>query len=327
MQIFIARFNYEALKGAMSRQADVVVVRIRDYSSMRDALAEAIRVLGGLYLNQDKVAIKINLCDARTPDTGAITHPASLDALLWLLRERMSFDGPIYVVEGDSGTVLADEYARWFGFSPIIERWGARWLNIAKARKKLLRLNGRIFKAMKLPDELIGSFFITLARLKTNIITKITGALKNQFGCLPFVYKSKFHPWIDEVIADINQALRPSLAIVDGLVAHVGVKGPSFGIPSKAGLIVVGKDPVAVDATCARILGFSPSSIGHIRACARRGLGKMRNFRLVLLGFSDEEDRLPRVRNPWNPVEHIILRWIDRLRASRLLRAGRRRGG
>lgn len=308
----------------MARSADVVVARCHGYDSLRDVLSKAVDALGGLEIINDKIAIKVNLCDARPPETGVITHPTSLDALLWLLREHLNFDGDIYVVEGDSGSVLADQYVRWFGFLPVMERWRAHWLNITKAKKKVVRVNGRFFKILKLPEQLVDSFFISLAKLKTNVITRFTGILKNQFGCLPMVYKAKFHPWIDMVIGDINQVLRPGLGIVDGIIAHVGTKGPSYGMPVRANLVVVGADPVAIDTTCARILGFRPSSIGHIRECARRGLGRIRDFKIELIGF-DGRDSLPLVGSLWSPIEGAVIRWLDKLRTLKSIGTKARR--
>ena len=311
----------------MNGQADVVVARASDYGSLKNVLPRTMEALSGFILNADKVVVKVNLCDARPPETGAITHPASLDALLRFLREQAGFEDDIYVVEGDSGTVLADHYVRWFGLMPVIERWGAKWLNVVKAkRRRLVHIDGGLFKALKLPEELLDAFFISLAKLKTNPITHFTGVLKNQYGCLPFIYKAKFHPWIDQAIADINQALRPSLGIIDGVIAQVGIHGPAYGVPIRAGLLIVGTDLVAVDATGARILGFRPTAIGHLRECAKRGLGNLRGFSMELLGF-DDQNSLPRVPNLYNPVEALLFRRLFRL--APLLQAkarGRHRG-
>mgnify|MGYP000265221497 CR=1 FL=1 len=302
--------------------ADVVVAKVPDYSALKHVLPKAIEALGGLDIGADeRVVIKVNLCNARPPETGAITHPASLDALLWLLREHIGFEGDIYVVEGDSGVVLADQYVRWFGLWPVIKRWGAKWLNITKARKRrLVRINGGLFKALRLPEELLDAFFISLAKLKTNPITRFTGALKNQYGCLPYVHKMRFHPWIDQAIADINQALRPRLGIVDGIIAQVGIEGPAYGTPVRAGLLITGTDPVAVDAICARILGFRPITIGHLRECAKRGLGRLKGFKTAFLGFSGQ-DNPPRIPNLYDPLEalvfYIFLRFEPRLALKR----------
>ena len=229
------------------RRADVVVMRARGYEEFRVLLPKALEKLGGIDIKEDKIVIKINLCDARPPETGAITHPDSLDAILWLFREYLGFDGEIYVIEGDSGVVLADQYVRWFGLLPIIERWGARWLNLTKADKKVVHVGGRVFKYIKFPKALLNGFFVSMAKLKTNPITHLTGVLKNQFGCLPIIHKMKFHPWIDQVIGDLNQALKPRLGLVDGIIAHVGTKGPAFGVPIRTNLFIMGTDPVAVD--------------------------------------------------------------------------------
>jgi uncharacterized protein (DUF362 family) len=41
--------------------------------------------------------------------------------------------------------------------------------------------------------------------------------------------------------------------------------GPLNGIPRPLGKIVLADDPVAADATCARLMGFEPDRIVHIR--------------------------------------------------------------
>jgi uncharacterized protein (DUF362 family) len=45
-------------------------------------------------------------------------------------------------------------------------------------------------------------------------------------------------------------------------------------IPLKA--IICSKDPVATDAFCARLMGFHPWFIGHIRKSASSGVGSMK---------------------------------------------------
>ena len=62
---------------------------------------------------------------------------------------------------------------------------------------------------------------------------------------------------IDRAILDINAVARPDFAIVDGIVGMEG-NGPNQGTPKASGVLILGSDPVAVDATCCRVMGLLP---------------------------------------------------------------------
>lgn len=49
-----------------------------------------------------------------------------------------------------------------------------------------------------------------------------------------------------------------------------------MGIPVPANVVVCGEDPVAVDSVCARIMGFNPWLVGHIRKSAHAGAGSLK---------------------------------------------------
>ena len=72
---------------------------------------------------------------------------------------------------------------------------------------------------------------------------------------------------IDRAILDINAAVRPDFAIVDGIIGMEG-NGPIQGQSKNCGVLVVGDDPVAVDATCTRIMGLLPEKINYIARAA-----------------------------------------------------------
>ena len=95
------------------------------------------------------------------------------------------------------------------------------------------------------------------------------------FGMLPDKFKMKYHArGISSVIVDINSVLKPTLTVVDGFVGMEG-HGPVDGDPIKMDLIIAGTDPVATDATCAKIMGMDPTKIKHIRRAAEKGIGKL----------------------------------------------------
>jgi len=241
------------------------------YESMR-------RVLDAAYLRKirsyDRVVIKINLCAARPPETGAITHPLFLDSVLRLLRESMdSID--VYVVESDSRVAQPDLSIKWFGFLPVLERWKASYLNLSRAEVVTKKIHGRYLGEVRVPKIMEDAFFITLPKLKTNLGTGITCCLKNQFGCLPEIEKDKYHSHIDDVIVDVNLAMKPDLCIVDAITAMGGELGPGLGTPIPLRTVVYGEDPVAVDAFCAKLMGFNPWLIGHIRKASQTGVGTL----------------------------------------------------
>jgi uncharacterized protein (DUF362 family) len=123
--------------------------------------------------------------------------------------------------------------------------------------------------------------------MKTHHWAAATLSLKNCFGCLPGrVYgwpKNALH-WagIEPSILDIAGAVRPAYAIVDGIVGMEG-NGPINGTAKHAGLLVIGDDPVAVDATSAYLMGMDPAKMPYI-AEAGRFLGVADLERIAAVG-------------------------------------------
>lgn len=270
-------------------QLTEVSIRRSDYGSGLDEnLDKAIKLCGGLDINNgSRVIIKINLCDFRPPETGAITHPKFLDALLKYLNKNFA-NLEIYIVESEATSAAPDLFVKWFDFQSLIRKHGAHWANLSKTPRREKKINGRHFKKLAVSELFDDSFFITLPKMKTHSITKITCALKNQFGCLVVKRKIKFHRFLDDAIVDANLAMRPDFCIVDGILGLGTERGPSWGIPVKAKTIVAGSDPVAVDCVCSKIMGFNPHLVGHVRKAAASGVGRMR---YQLLGDSLDDIR------------------------------------
>ena len=69
-------------------------------------------------------------------------------------------------------------------------------------------------------------------------------------------------------IVDLSATIRPRFAIVDAVTAMEG-DGPIMGRPRSLGLIAMGPDPVAVDATCARSIGLAPDRLSYLEMAGR----------------------------------------------------------
>ena len=116
---------------------------------------------------------------------------------------------------------------------------------------------------------------VSLAKMKTHHWAGATLSMKNFFGLVPgSVYgwpKNKLHYiGIPESIVALNTRFRNTFAIVDGIVGMEG-NGPIQGTPKPAGVLVMGSDLVAVDATCCRIMGIDPEKVDYLRLGANLG--------------------------------------------------------
>jgi uncharacterized protein (DUF362 family) len=126
---------------------------------------------------------------------------------------------------------------------------------------------------LALPVELLQSdFIISMPKLKTHHWAGMTCSMKNLFGTVPgAVYgwpKNVLHQHgIPNSILDLTATVRPHFAIVDGVVAMEG-DGPVMGSPRNLGFVAMGSDLVAVDATCARIIGLDPSKMDYIESAS-----------------------------------------------------------
>jgi uncharacterized protein (DUF362 family) len=114
---------------------------------------------------------------------------------------------------------------------------------------------------------------ISMPKMKTHHWAGVTLSLKNCFGCLPgrvYGWPKNILHWmgIENSILDIAGAVRPSYAIVDGIVGMQG-NGPIDGVQIAAGVLVFGDDPVATDTIASTLMGMDPTKIPYLREAAR----------------------------------------------------------
>lgn len=258
------------------------VVNVRaEYAQLNPAFSKIFEHIGLNLLDEARrIVIKINLCDYKPPETGATTHPRFLEGFLqWM--DSKSIHSDVCVVESDASQARPDLISRWLGIDQIIQRYGARWVNLSKDTWSRKRIRGLRFHSLKVPDTIAQSdVLISMAKMKTHSLTTISCSLKNQFGCIMFPRKVKFHRFLDEAVVDACTAMKPDIAIVDGIIGMGGPKGPIDGVPIHAGLVLAGTDPVAVDSACAKFMGLNPRRIRHLRMAEFSGLGSM-SFELV----------------------------------------------
>lgn len=111
-------------------------------------------------------------------------------------------------------------------------------------------------------------WIVSVAKMKTHHWAGVTLSMKNLFGVMPGMYYGwpknvLHHAGIENSILDINATLKPNFAIVDGIVGMEG-DGPILGDPKRSGVLVMGRNLAAVDATCCRIMGINPYKVSFL---------------------------------------------------------------
>jgi uncharacterized protein (DUF362 family) len=233
----------------------------------------------GVNCNSKRVVIKLNLCSLKTRETGATSDPVVVKHLIEYLNEKGS---SVRLVESDSTGKSADLAFKYLGFKSLERKYDVKCINLSTDEFVVKNIDGYYLNSVRVPRTIENAdLFITHPKMKTHSDLRVfmTGALKNQFGCLMGRNKEGYHARIHEVIADANQAFIPDLAIMDSIIAMTGY-GPTNGRPQRLNLLMASRDPVAIDAVAARILQFNPSFIKYIKLTSKKGLGNI-SYRLV----------------------------------------------
>src|SRR5258707_1540097 len=109
--------------------------------------------------------------------------------------------------------------------------------------------------------------------MKTRHWAGATLSMKNYFGLVPgsidgWPKNELPHNGIPTSIVELTRLFgAKSFAIVDGIVGMEG-NGPIQGTPKKAGVLVMGANLPAVDATCCRIMGIDPLKVEYLQMAA-----------------------------------------------------------
>jgi uncharacterized protein (DUF362 family) len=225
------------------------------------------------------------------------THPGVIAAA----RESFLRLGAAQVLIGDGPAMDRDteaiiESVRLREFTGPLGRTFVD-LNVDDVKRVALGTRASRLKELYLPKTVLGvDFLVSMPKLKTHHWAGVTLSLKNMFGIVPgscYGWPKNVLHWagIDRSILDVNAAARPDFAIVDGILGMEG-NGPIQGTPKPCGILVLGDDPVAVDATCCRAMGLRPEKVKYL-AAAGTLLGHLSTMMIQQLGETVASVRTP----------------------------------
>lgn len=233
------------------------------------------------------VSLKVNLgWDLFIP--GSITSPLFAEALIECIRAHV---GQIFMVESDQVLEDIEKAFHGCGMADVCRRTGVTWVNMSRGETTPVDAPANaVLKRIDVPKILRETVMITVPVMKTHAKTVITGAIKNQWGCLSKL-RHEYHLVLDQALADLNSIVRPAFAAMDGTIGLEG-NGPKSGHPRIADRVLCSGDPVALDTIQAINMGIDPARIAHLSACAARGIGTNDPKRIEVRGLDAVASRI-----------------------------------
>jgi len=274
----------------------VGLVRVKsfDNAGIREAVHRALDIASVKQSNLVKfVLLKPNLRWYWDYSTGETTDPRVVSAIIDYVRERWKGDAYIGVVESDASAMRTKHAFRILGYEKLAREKCIELINLSNddVHEKRVSVKGNTF-TLPLPSMVFDcDLFINVPKLKAGPYASgqclhMTCALKNLFGCISEPRKVKYHPGLQEVIVGVNKLIRPGLTVVDGVVA-LGK------YPIRLGLIIAGRDNLAVESVAARVMGYDPQRINLIRLAYEEGVGNFENVEVVGESINDVRRLFP----------------------------------
>jgi len=263
-------------------------------------------------IHREQVLVKPN-CVSSTRQLAA-THVGALEAVLEFI---FSF-GPRRVILGEGSAEDTMRAFHNFGYTALARKFDLEVLDLNRDEYSPLTIRDRAGRPreVRVARTALESVRVSVAVPKTHDTVILTASLKNMVvGAIRNPDKPAIHqgyPVINLNIAPLSRHLLPHLAVIDGYVGMEG-DGPTQGEPVEHRVALAGTDPVAVDAVCAFLMGFSPEEIGYLQHAARLGLGEARLDRIEVVGGTLEEvrrryrpHRTYRKQLRWQPSEELL---------------------
>ena len=313
----------------------VSVVRCDSYDEEKvyTCLKKGLAVLGGVekFVKKDEsVLLKLNLLRNAKPDKAITTHPAVASAFSRILFE----EGYADVRAGDSsGYGSSVKVMKELGLGGPFEKYGVSMKEFREAVKKDFPEGIHAKTFMIASDVLEADALISVCKMKTHALEYITGAVKNQYGCIQGINKAKGHTVYTsqesfaKMLIDLNRMLSPRLYIMDGITAMEG-NGPASGDPVKMNLMMISDDPVAVDRIFCHLVDLPYEIVPTVTFGEKEGLGEA-SFEKIEILFDGEkvspEELYDALGHPGFNVERRVQKASGFMNAVTWLRVFKRR--
>lgn len=275
-----------------------------------EAIDKSLSDLGGLerfFQPGETIFLKVNLLMARKPEEATTTHPLVVEVLA---ESLIAYGCKVIIGDSPGGpfnlSILKRVY-RETGMEGVARRTGAT-LNEEIGRIEQKNPDGRILKSLTLAKMLKqADHVVSVCKLKTHGMTKMTGATKNLFGCVPGALKAEYHFKMPDIydfsdaLIDICQGVQPTLSVMDAIIGMEG-EGPSSGTPKAIGAVLASPSPYHLDMVASRIMGLTENDVPMLKRMVDREICAEGMKDIEILGESlesvvQEEFEVPEITN------------------------------
>jgi uncharacterized protein (DUF362 family)/Pyruvate/2-oxoacid:ferredoxin oxidoreductase delta subunit len=246
-----------------------------DYGRLKELICLMMDSLGGkdLIKSGTRVLLKPNLLAPALPDRGMLTHPMVVRTVAE------------YVLDKGGMVTLSDSPAVGSFERVLIESGIRRSIDGLRVECKEFKASvpvdiGEPFGRIELAeDALSADVVINLPKLKTHSQMLLTLGVKNLFGCVVGLRKPEWHlrAGVDRemfamLLLRIYGAVKPSITILDGILAMEGEGPGKGGVPRHLGVLMGADDAVALDRAVCGMIGIDEDRMLTNKAAKRAGM-------------------------------------------------------
>lgn len=225
-------------------------------------------------LKRKRVLLKPNLIEPTRQMPHITTHPNMVGAVTEVLR---SWGADVVIGEGPGHVRDTELAVHDSGLEDVLDALKVPFVDLNRDAVEWVpnRGNASTLEGFYLPRTVTtAELVISMPKMKTHHWVGVTASMKNMYGVIPGIIYGwpknvLHHNGIPETVFDINASLPKTIGIVDGIVCMEG-DGPIMGRSKKMGLVVIGPNLPALDATICRLMKLNPHQVPYLRLAANR---------------------------------------------------------
>lgn len=297
--------------------AHVVLEKCAAYADgLHDCVNGLLAPLGGIgafVRPGQRVLVKPNLLTDAPPEAAKTTHPEVVRAVLRVLKDAGAHP---FVADSPASVMKIERVWETTGFRALCEAEQVPLLRLEQGGAVSFKEGGFTFSIAR--QALDADVIVGVPKIKTHVLTGLTCAVKNMYGCIPGLQKSDLHKRyfnatrFGRLIASVYTRVRPNLVIADGIVGMHG-NGPTGGEPYPLGLLAAANDGAALDVVLCAVLGLNPRTVPYLAPLRRNGAGETRLDAIQLSGADTAHLRPRGFRAPNTAAARLVPSWLVRI--------------